>query len=216
MADGAGPIARGVERAHQRPGIQSRVRVGRDQAAAGAHPAVDIAHPLLVLGDQPQRPGERVDQLAPALVQPVGELGRLVQVEPVQQRAGVAARDALRVVGRDRGAQLVEVAGEGGGVEQQAVVGRDDGVLAQRRAQHIHREVEQPARLDQVPLGPEQRHGAVPAQRLRPGRDDEGQQRDAVALGRRTGEGDLAGAQAGAPEQLDRDHWLLASQLIPG
>jgi hypothetical protein len=35
-------------------------------------------------------------------------------------------------------------------------------------------------------------------------------------LRRRTGEGDLAGAQAGAPKQLDRDHSLLASQLVPG
>ena len=69
-------------------------------------------------------------------------------------------------------------------------------------------EVEQPARVGQVSLGPEQRHRPIAGERLGPGRDDERQQRDPVTLRRRAGDEGIAGAQVSAPEQLDRDHRL--------
>jgi len=171
---------------------------------------------ILPLGEREERAAVRVGQLGAALVQPVAELGRLRQVKAVEQRAGPRAHDALVVAGRDGGAELVQVAGDVGGVEQEAVAGGRDGAFAQGGAEHVHREVEQAAPAGLVPLGPEQRHGPVARERLRPGGRDERQERQPVPLRRRPPQRDLAGAQARAPKQLDRDHWPLIAALTHG
>jgi hypothetical protein len=84
----------------------------------------------------------------------VRELGRFRQVKPVQQRSGVELHDTLRHVGRDRGAQLMQVAREAGGIQQQAVASGDDRLVAQCGAEHVDRQIEQPAAPRIIPLGP--------------------------------------------------------------
>jgi hypothetical protein len=155
VLDGAGPIARGVERVHQRLGVHARVRVGSHQPAAGTHPAVHVPGSLLTVGEGEERVDVGVGELAPALVEPVGEVRRVVQVEPVQQRAGVEPHDALVVARHDRGPQLVQVAAQAGRVEEEPIVGRDDRAVAERRAQHVDREIEQAAGAGHIALGPE-------------------------------------------------------------
>jgi hypothetical protein len=149
-----------------------------------------------------------VIELAAPLLEPVLEVDRVVEVEAVQQRPRVGVDDRLQVVGRHRYAELVEVAAQPGRIEEQGVARRGDCSLSECRAQDVHRQVEQPAGVGRVPLRPEQRHGAVARQRLRPGGDDEGEQGDPMALRRRPGDRRVPGAQRGAPKQLDRDHRL--------
>ena len=100
VADGAGPVARGVERAHQCLGVHARVRIGGHQAAARVHPAVHVPGSFLGFGEHAQRARVRVGELAAALVEPVAELGRLRQMEAVEQGTGVAA--ARRAPGHPR------------------------------------------------------------------------------------------------------------------
>ena len=98
-----------------------------------------------------------------------------------------------------------------------ANTGREYCVLAECGAQHVHREVEQPAGARQILLRPEHRQGAVPGNWLRPGGHDQCQQRDAVTLRRWTAKGCVADAQTSAAKKLDCDRHLAAnSQLIPG
>ncbi len=78
--------------------------------------------------------------------------------------------------------------------------------LAECRAEHVHGEVEEAAGAGGIALGPEQRHRAITRERLRPGRDDQGEERDAVPLRRWTAQRTVSGAQGRAAKQLCRDH----------
>src|SRR5258705_8299628 len=123
-------------------------------------------------------------------------------MEAVEQRTGVEADDALRVAGGDRCAQVVEIAGDVGRLEEQSVARRGDGVVAERGAEDVDREVEQTSRARRVLLRPEQRQRAVAREWLRPAVDDEREQGDAMALRRRAKEGTVWRTQAGAPQGL--------------
>jgi orotidine-5'-phosphate decarboxylase len=133
---------------------------------------------------------------------PAHDLHRHVRWSPTVE----AVVRALERVRRDRGAQLVQVAVQKRWVQQESVASRRDRAFTERRAQHVHREVEQSTRIGQITFGPEECHRPVAGERLRPCGDDERQQRDAVTLGRWAAEGDISGAQRRAPEQLDHDH----------
>ena len=206
VLNGAGPVTRGIERAHQGSRVNTRVGAGRDQAAAGADVAVHIARALLRLGHRAQCAGVGVVQLVSALVEPEAELDGVAQVEPIEQRAGVAPHDPLGVVLGDRRSQLMQVAGKARRVQQEPVTGREDRLVAERAAKDMHGEVEEPAGLGDVAVGPEERHGAIAGERLWPHGHDEREQRDPVPLRRRTGQGHIAGPQTGAAEKLDLDH----------
>ena len=109
-------------------------------------------------------------------------------MEAVEQRTGVERTTRSTSSAVDGRAEVVQVAADARRIEEQSVAGGRDGAVAERGAEDVHREVEQPARAGRVLLRPEQRHRAVARERLRPGGDDEREEGDAMALRRRAAE----------------------------
>src|SRR6185369_10190476 len=96
---------------------------------------------------------------------------------------------ALDVAGGYGVAEVVQIADDVRGVEQQAVARRCDGLVAECGAKNVDREIEEAPRARRVLLRPEESEGTVTRERLRPGAGDEGEECDAVALRRRAREG---------------------------
>ena len=206
MLDRGSALARGIERAHHRLRVHARMRIQRDELSARAHTSVHVSRLLLALREREQRAHVCMRELVAPVVEPVRELVRLVEMKTIEEGTGVEPHHAIGNVRCDRRTQIVQIATHLRRVEEQAIAGRDDRIIAQRRTKHVHGEVEQTSRVHEVPLGPEQRHGAITGQRLRPRRDDHGQQRDAVTLCRRAGEQRVTTSQARTTEQLNSDH----------
>ena len=135
-------------------------------------------------------------------------------MKSIEQRRGVKTCDLIRCIRFDRGPQLLEIAAHARRIQQQSIAGRRDCFVTERRAQYVHSEIEQTPRAGRVLFRPEHRHRPLARERLRPGRNDQRQECNAVSLRWWTTERSIAGAQAGAAEELNRDHRL--SQLIPG
>src|SRR5690242_21905328 len=95
MMDRTGSVAGGIEGAHQLARVRRGVWVRGHQTTDGADPAMHVAGLLLRAGGREQRARVRVGELGATLVEPVPELGGVVQVEPVEQRSGVELHDAL-------------------------------------------------------------------------------------------------------------------------
>src|SRR5580765_3130618 len=121
-------------------------------------------------------------------------------METIEQRSGVESSDAIAGFRFYRCAQIVEVAAHARGIEEQTVASGRDRVLAECDAENVDGEVEQPARAGQILFRPQHRHRPVARQRLRPRRDDESKQRDAMALRRWTADWLIPGPQTGAAE----------------
>jgi hypothetical protein len=113
----------------------------------------------------------------------------------------------------------VQIASQARWIQEQTVAGRRDGVFAEGGSQNVDGEVEESAGVRGIPLRPKENHRAVARERLRPGRNDERQQCDAVPLGRWTCEKCISGTEVGAAEELDSNHRLglpANSWLTPG
>jgi hypothetical protein len=202
----AGPVSSRIQREHQRARVGAGMRIGRDEAAARPYPAAVIPRLLLRLGQRDQRTHVRVIELGPTFIEPVAVVRRIVEVESVQQRTRVELDHPVRFARGDRSAELVQVAPHDGRVQQESVARRRNRAFAERGPQDVDGEVEQPAGIGHVTLGPEQRHRPVTRDGLRPRCDDQCQECNAVTLRRRAAQRSVAGAQTRAPEQLNRDH----------
>ena len=132
-------------------------------------------------------------------------------MKSLEQRRSVQPRDTIQCIRVDRRPQLVQIAVCARRVEEKRVTGREYRVLAECGAQHVHREVEQPAGARQILLRPEHRQGAVPGNWLRPRGHDQCQQRDAVTLRRWTAKRCVPDAQTRAAKKLDCDRHLAAN-----
>jgi hypothetical protein len=105
-------ITRGVESAHQRLRVHPGVWITRHQPATRSHSIMYISGFFLPRGQREQRANVGVIDFAPAFSEPVTEIGLIVQMKSIEKRTGVKAHDVLWCVGRDRAAQLVQIAGQ--------------------------------------------------------------------------------------------------------
>ena len=107
-------------------------------------------------------------------VHPALELGRVIQVEAIEEGTAVQRDGAI---GRARAERLLEgdhVTLDRRGVELELVAGGEDRLRAQCLAQGMDRLVEEPASRLALTLGPEPGHELVAAHRARTGAGEQG------------------------------------------
>jgi hypothetical protein len=205
VSNGGAPVAGFVERAHQSTRVIAGVGIGRDEAEPGAYTAMGVSGLPLPLRQPQERADIRVCQLGAPLIQPIAELGRIVEMKSVEQRSGVQPGNAIGGVRIDGRAQLVQVAAGARRIEEQPITRGRNCVFAERGAENVDGKIEQPARAGQIALGPQHRHRAVAGQWLRPRPDDQRKEGDAMPLRRRTTDRLIASAQTGAAQELYGD-----------
>src|SRR5690242_2439295 len=97
--------------------------IDRDESHASAHAAVEIVGFLLSPSEGEQRGNVRVRELVATLVEPIAELGGVVEMKSIEQRSGVESGDTVGCIGVDCRAQIEQVAIRLRRIEEQAIAG---------------------------------------------------------------------------------------------
>jgi hypothetical protein len=103
-------------------------------------------------------------------------------VEAVEQRAAVERDGLLEPAGLQQALELLDIAGDDGGIERQPVAHRAHGVIAQRVTQDVERVGQLRPRPVGRRLGPEEGDQLVARERAPAGEGQQREQREAPAL----------------------------------
>src|SRR6266850_6137455 len=160
-ADGRSPVAEPAEKRHQPP--DSRL-VRRNEIGCPSRPPRSVYTITLRCPGFCQRPRRFRRPLPKAgafAVEPMLEFGGARNEEPIQQVATIQRQPLGHVAGIEGRFECDRVAPDDVGEPESTVAARHDRLLAQRRAQHVYRLIQRPARARLVQFGPEQREQLV-------------------------------------------------------
>ena len=198
-----GPVPGGLERAHEAERHARVEQVVRRPCLPPLRRAAEVPLPLGALGEGLERTRVGGREPLPLAGRPALELRRVGQEEAVEEGAGVEPDRPRELAAAERVLEVAHVAAHPGSVEAHHVPGADQRVLPQCLAEHVKGVGEQvpPALL--VRLRPEVGGQLVAGHTAAARRGQQREQRQAVTLGRATGQRTRRPLERGASEELE-------------
>jgi hypothetical protein len=155
-----------------------------------------------------QRPAVSAGQTCPLAIHPVGEGGGIGEEESVQEGAAIQRDRAFIVRARQCSLEFGDIQLDQGGVQPQLVAGSDQGIVVERGAEHVARDLQQVTAAFRVALRPQPREQFVAAHSM-PRRDrQQRQQCEPMSLRGSARELGTIAFESRSAEQADANHLL--------
>ena len=171
----AGAIARSLHRVHE-PQSRGRVaRVERDETLPPSYGGLQIADGCFHSRELRERCGVVLAKSAPLFVDPPLEVDGFLQEETVKEWTRIKLDRALAITGSECLLECDHVAFQRRCGQAQGIADRQESLVADGLAQHMHRLLEQVPRIAGVAVGPEVCDQLVACNRMRVGGREQGQ-----------------------------------------